>query len=137
MKNETETIKIPQSFIDDFKSKCAQMPNGCISYLGAHTVRLQKDIEAGVRFLSPRRAAYLIEKKQMPTHEVKLICHTPTCVNPAHFIEGRLRNTANPTVINTKLIQQIKSETISQREIAKKYKLSRNTIAKFKKKKAD
>ena len=130
-------INVPQSFADDFKSRCEAMPNGCQSYLGAHTVRLPVDVNTDTRFVSPRRAAYLIEHKRLPTHEVKLICHTPTCVNPAHFIEGRLRNTANPTVINTKLIQQIKSETISQREIAKKYKLSRNTIAKFKKKKAD
>jgi hypothetical protein len=130
MKNNNQKITVPQSFNDDFKSRCETMPNGCISYLGAHTVRIPSGVATDARFVSPRRAAYLIDKKQMPTREIKLVCHTPTCVNPEHFIEGRLRNT-DLTVIDSKLIKKIKSEKSSQREIAKKYKLSRNTVAKL------
>ena len=123
--------KIPQTFINDFKSRTETMSNGCSSYLGAHTVRLPVGLDSDIRFVTPRRAAYLIEKRHFPTREIKLLCHTPTCVNPAHFLEGRERNTINPTVIDVKLVKKIKSEKISQREIAKKYKLSRNTVAKL------
>lgn len=131
MKNDNRKITVPQSFGDNFKSRCATMPNGCISYIGAHTVRLPADLDLEVRFVSPRRAAFLIENKQLPTNEIKLVCHTPTCVNPKHFIEGRARNMTAPTVIDSKLVKKLKSEKISRREMAKKYKLSRNTVAKL------
>lgn len=130
MENDNQKITVPQLFIENFKSRCEMMPNGCVSYLGAHTVRIPVDVATDTRFVSPRRAAYLIDKKQMPIREIKLVCHTPTCVNSEHFIEGRMRNT-NLTVIDVKLTRKIKSEKTSQREIAKKYKLSRNTVAKL------
>lgn len=123
-------MNISHSFAEDFKSRCVKAPNGCLAYMGAHTVRLPSEMIADVEFVSPRRAAYLIEYKRHPAREVKLICHTPTCVNPAHFIEGRERRVTN-VVIDAKLKQQIRSEaaTTSQTKLAAKYGISRRSVA--------
>lgn len=135
MKNDNQKITIPQSFADDFKSRCETMPNGCISYLGAHTVRIPVDAEIAVRFVSPRRAAYLIKHKQMPTREVKLVCHTPTCVNPKHFIEGRERREfSEHTVLDGKKVAAIEKKFAAgggKKSLAREYGISMHTLLKI------
>ncbi len=118
---------VDREFIRLFMLRCQWLENGCVTYTGGKTVRLPRHHD-GIRFTTPRRAAYFIDNARLPDNELKASCSTPGCILPAHIVEGRSRRN-EPVVVTRALLHQILSDRKeSHRRIAKKYGIDRKLV---------
>lgn len=121
-------LEIPVSFRRRFRERCFPADNGCLIYRGGSTVRLPAELGADVEFVTPRRAAYIIEHAQVPDREVKLNCGTPGCVAVRHFAEGRLRRAGVSLITDDIRALVARDAHLSDYAAQRKYGLSRTTI---------
>jgi hypothetical protein len=118
---------VDREFIRLFMIRCQWLENGCVTYTGGKTVRLPR-YHSGVRFTTPRRAAFFIDNARLPDNEVKASCGTPECILPAHIVQSRSRRT-EPFVVTRALLHQVLSDRQkSHRWIARKYGIDRKLV---------
>ena len=133
-KNTSNKINVSQDFIERFKARTTKMDNGCLAWNGGKNIRLP---DGG--YITPRRAAYLIKHKEMPTREIKLACHTQSCVEPKHFLEGRAAKTGTKSheerlsETDKALIAKLRRQKnpVPVKELAAKFKVSVGTIDRY------
>lgn len=127
----TFPTEVAEDFAMDFYARCRSMHGGCSVYTGGHTVRLPLEIDIGVTFVTPRRAAYLIAHGRLPASEIKASCQTRGCVTPEHLVLGRARRRGS-TVVTKQLILEILCEPAkSTRYLSRKFGISRKIIGRI------
>jgi len=115
---------VNRDFIMRFMYRCEWLENGCVIYTGGNTVRMPRGMR-GIKFTTPRRAAYYIDHARLPTNEIKASCKTKGCILPAHIIAGRPRRSEPFVVTKRLLVAVLFDRAKSCRYIARKHGIDR------------
>lgn len=127
--------------IDRFMDKISPEPNsgcwlwdGCMDREGYGHFKI-KGIQNRAHRVSYELFCDSIEENKVICHK----CDTPSCVNPEHLFKGTLKDNAQDRVkkkrfghtnkiISEEIKQKIKQETITVKDIAKKYNINLRTV---------
>ncbi len=119
------------SFRGRFLAKTEKSENGiCLLWTGANSIRH----DGG--FVSPRQAAWIVEKGERAEAEIKLVCETENCVNIEHFELGAPRSSGRKTITedlkNLIRFELAKPNNIGVKKLATKFNVSAGTVSRLK-----